>query len=162
MLQLLTALAAVAACLAATERQRSALAALLRTLAAVISACKGACAAVPHLTASPHCRLWASAYPACVRAQSSRGLSSQQQRTLGRWLRPSATASSCKESLRAACIAKYIWVSPTCLSSVLWHKLDVPSASCTRRSQGPHTLCFYSRRALLRPGICYGVAGGVA
>jgi hypothetical protein len=51
MLQLLTALAAVAACLAATKRQRSALAALLRALAGLISACKGACAAVPHLTA---------------------------------------------------------------------------------------------------------------
>ena len=50
MLQLLTALAAVAACLAASERWRSALAALLRTLAGLVSACKGACAAVPHLT----------------------------------------------------------------------------------------------------------------
>ena len=40
------------------------------------------------------------------------------------------------------------------LFPVLWPKLDVPCAGCPRRSQGSHTLCSLSCRALLRPGPC--------
>ncbi len=154
MLQLLTALAAVAACLAATERQRSALAAVLRALAGLVSACKGACAAVPHLTAFTNTAGCGRAtHQGCLRAQSRRGLSARQQQTLGRWLRPSATASSCTGSLRAACRAGYILVSLTRLSCSL---SCGPSLTCLAppAPDAPNDLtpCF-----LRYAGLCCGL-----